>query len=249
MELSARIVATEDIRPWRETYRLEMACQIIHDSIHDRLGWTQEHALFIDGAMVGYGSVAVAGPWLGKPTIYEFYVVPHARMRLLDLFRTLLVASGATMIEGQSNDPLIVAGLHAFSRLVSSEKILFHDKLTTAHAPPGAVFRSASAEESPETRKEDLRWRGVVEVGGAVAATGGVLFHYNRPYGDIYMEVAAPFRRKGYGSFIVQELKRLCYEAGYVPGARCNPDNTASWRTLQKAGFVPCGHLLAGVVG
>lgn len=249
MELSARIVATEDIRPWREMYRLEMACQIIHDSIHDRLGWTQEHALFIGGAMVGYGSVAVAGPWRGKPTIYEFYVVPHARTQLFDLFRTLLGASGAVMIAGQSNDPLIGVALHAFSRLVSSEKILFHDKLTTAHAPPGAVFRSPTAEESSDVPTEDLRWRGVVDVGGRVAATGGVLFHYNRPYGDIYMDVATPFRRKGYGSFLVQELKRRCYEAGYVPGARCDPDNTASWRTLQKAGFVPCGHLLAGAVG
>jgi len=27
-----------------------------------------------------------------------------------------------------------------------------------------------------------------VEVEREVAATGGILFHYNRPYGDIYME-------------------------------------------------------------
>jgi GNAT superfamily N-acetyltransferase len=152
------------------------------------------------------------------------------------------------MIAGQSDDPLIVVALHAFSGPVSSEKILFHDRLTTAHAPSGAVFRSPTAEESPDTPTEDLRWRGVVEVGGRVAATGGVLFHYNRPYGDIYMDVATPFRRRGYGSFLVQELKRRCYEAGHVPGARCDPDNTASWRTLQRAGFVPCGHLLAGTV-
>ena len=31
-----------------------------------------------------------------------------------------------------------------------------------------------------------------MEVDGEVAATGGILFHYNRPYDDIYMDVAEP---------------------------------------------------------
>jgi RimJ/RimL family protein N-acetyltransferase len=95
---------------------------------------------------------------------------------------------------------------------------------------------------------EDRRWRGVVEVDGQVAATGGVLFHYNPPYGDIHMETAEAFRRRGLGAFLVQELKRVCYERGRVPGARCNIDNVASVHTLQKAGFVPCGHILTGEV-
>ena len=59
------------------------------------------------------------------------------------------------------------------------------------------------------------------------------------------MEVNEPFRRRGFGSFIVQELKRICYENGHIPAARCNPDNIAS---LQKAGFVPCGHIITGPV-
>jgi RimJ/RimL family protein N-acetyltransferase len=81
-----------------------------------------------------------------------------------------------------------------------------------------------------------------------VAASGGILFHYNRPYGDIYMETAEAFRRRGLGSFLVQELKRVCYEGGQVPAARCSPNNIASRRTLQRAGFVPCGHILKGAV-
>jgi GNAT superfamily N-acetyltransferase len=87
-----------------------------------------------------------------------------------------------------------------------------------------------------------------VEVDGIVAAAGGILFHYNRPFGDLHMEVEEPFRRRGLGSFLVQELKRVCYEGGHVPAARCNPDNIASQRTLQKAGLVPCGHILKGTV-
>jgi GNAT superfamily N-acetyltransferase len=36
-----------------------------------------------------------------------------------------------------------------------------------------------------------------------------LFFHYNPPYGDVYMEVAEPFRRRGLGAYLVQELKRI----------------------------------------
>jgi GNAT superfamily N-acetyltransferase len=164
------------------------------------------------------------------------------------LFSALLRASGAILLEVQSNDSLATAMLHTFAQNVTSESILFHDKLTTSLLPPGATFRAATAADTPDVPRDQLKWHGVVEVEGKVAATGGILFHYNRPYGDIYMEVVESFRRRGLGSFLVQELKRVCYESGNVPGARCNPGNVASRRTLQKAGFVPCGHILNGSV-
>lgn len=247
-EISASAIGLEGIRRWRDMYRLEMACQITHDSIHDRPGWTREYLLSVGGTAVGYGSVAVAGPWTGQPTAYEFYVVPTFRGYLFDLFRVLLTASGADHIEVQSNDTLATVMLHTFARYATSESILFDDRLLTSHKPPGAIFRQPTGTEMPDVPMEHRPWRGVIELDGQVAATGGILFHYNRPFGDIYMEVAEAFRRRGLGSFLVQELKRVCYETGYVPAARCNVDNIASQRTLQKAGFVPCGHILKGSV-
>ena len=81
-------------------------------------------------------------------------------------------------------------------------------------------------------------------MGEETVATGGILFHYNEPYGDIYMEVVERFRRRGLGAFLVQELKPVAYGLGSIPGARCDPDNVASRMTLQKAGFVPYAHIL-----
>jgi GNAT superfamily N-acetyltransferase len=92
----------------------------------------------------------------------------------------------------------------------------------------------------------DAKW--VLTQDGVIAGTGGILFHYNRPYGDIYMAVAAPFRRRGLGAYLVQQLKAACYEQGSVPAARCRATNFASRKTLQKAGFVPCGNLILGSV-
>ena len=83
---------------------------------------------------------------------------------------------------------------------------------------------------------------------GAVVATGGVLSHYNPPYADVYMEVAEPQRHKGFGSYLVRALKRVCYEAGKKPASHCDLDNLASRATLQKAGFLPCWRLLVGEV-
>jgi GNAT superfamily N-acetyltransferase len=248
MELSAKQTELEHIKVLRDLYRQEMNCQIIHDSIHVRPGWTQEYALSAGDTLIGYGSVAVTGPWKDLPSIYEFYVLPYFRSRIFDLFAVLLEASGVKRIETQSNDPLLTNMLHTFARDVESESILYHDKLTTALAPAGASFRRATTADGLEIQEHQLPSHGVVEVGGKVAAKGGILFHYNRPYGDIYMEVAEPFRRRGLGSFLVQELKRICYQHGNIPSARCGINNIASRKTLQKAGFVPCGHILTGLI-
>jgi GNAT superfamily N-acetyltransferase len=157
---------------------------------------------------------------------------------VFDAFSSLLTASEATAIKAQTNDALLTVMLHAWAKNIVSEAIVFEDKLTTAHRLAGAIFR----------RREEPDHDWCLEVDGAIAATGGILYHYNRPYGDIYMEVAEPWRQRGLGSYLVQELKRACYELGSIPCARCNPDNIASRKTLQKAGFVPCAHILSGTL-
>ena len=250
MALHVDRVELSEIERVRDVYRHEMNCQVTHDSIHGRPGWTHEYLITEGGAKVGYGSVAVAGPWQGKPTVYEYFLLPPHRRRLFDAFIALLTASGATAIEAQSNDVLLTAMLRAFAPTVASESILFHDRVTTAHALPDAVFRRATPGDAGPMAERRLdaeaRWR--VAVGAAGAGAGDILYHYNRPYGDIYMAVGASFRRRGIGTYLVQELKRVCYEGGSVPAARCNPKNIASRQTLQRAGFVPCGHIVKGTV-
>jgi GNAT superfamily N-acetyltransferase len=247
--VSAQPVPLATLLPWRDAYRHEMNCQVIHDSIHDRGGWSREYLLTDGGAAVGYGSVAVAGPWKDKPTAYEFYVVPSARGRVFELFEALLAAGGAVAIETQSNDGLLAVMIHTYARDVATESILFHDRLTTHLPPPGgAVFRAATRADRKQIPEDERGSDYVLDAGGTIVASGGLLWHYNRPYGDLYMHVAEPFRRRGFGAYVVQEIKRACYERGSVPGARCNPDNTGSRKTLQKAGFVPCGHILTGSV-
>lgn len=250
MNIQAIQSGAEAILPLRTRYREEANCQIVHDSIHRREGWTLSYLLELDGVAAGFGSIAISGPWKDRPTVFEFYVLPEHRLRAFDLFEAFLTASGARFFEVQSSDVLLMVMLHAYGRNIVSEKIVFHDKITTHLPANGALLRRVTPEEeihaAIERRGGGGEW--VLELDGAEVAKGGVLFHYNRPYGDIYMEVAEPFRGRGLGSYLVQELKHECYALGAVPGARCGPTNIASRKTLQRAGFVPFAHILDGDV-
>jgi GNAT superfamily N-acetyltransferase len=117
---------------------------------------------------------------------------------------------------------------------ITTESLLFQDAFTTNLACPSGVFRRARAADAasmfPHKHEGIGDW--VVEAHGAVVATGGFLYHYNPPYGDIYMQVSEPARKQGIGSYLVQEVKRVCCESGKKPTARCNPANIASRLTL-----------------
>jgi GNAT superfamily N-acetyltransferase len=223
-----------------------MNCQIVHDSWHER-GWTSAYLLRLDGRIVGYGLVGGVKP-NSRDAIVEFYVLPTHRAAALALFQELAVASRARSIEAQTNDILLTLMLYDCAGMIQSETVLFHDAFTTNLALPGATFRPLAETDAvfPHAVEPVGDW--VIVVGREVAATGGILLHYNVPYGDIHMEVAEPFRRRGYGSYLVQELKRSCYEMGKIPAARCNAHNIASRTTLQRAGLLPCARLVTGVL-
>jgi len=157
------------------------------------------YTLELGGTAVGFGSIAVSGPWKEKPTVLEFYVMPELRTRAFDLFEVLLDISGARFMEIQSNDLLPAIMLHTYARDIASEKIVFHDKAATELPSHGATLRQVTSNE--ETRAHIEQQQGgaewVLELDGNTIGQGGIMFHYNRPYADIYMEVTEPFRRRG----------------------------------------------------
>ena len=248
--MAVRILSAtaDDILPLRARYREEMNCQIVHDSIHRREGWTRSHRFEVDGCSVGYGTVAVAGPWTAQPVVLEFYLLPSHRTQAFAVFAAFLDVCGTRHFEIQTNEPLLPVLAQAYGKDLVCEKIVFRDGMITAFPANGAVVRPATPREellaNQERRSGGGEW--ILELDGAVVGKGGILFHYNRPYVDIYMDVDASHRRRGLGSFLVQELKQECYRLGAIPAARCAPDNTASRQTLVRAGFVPVATMLLG---
>jgi len=239
MQIQVRKAEYEEVEVMRGLYRQEADCQIIHDSALVRR-IADPYLILLDGRVAGYGGV-----WnkYSEGRVMEFYTLPHLRALALPMFLELLGASQATHIEAQTNMPLMLLMLYDCARNITPENILFCDALDTRLACPAGEFRHATPEDSGVDSAE---W--VIEAGGSVVASGGFLCHYNPPYGDIYMNVGETSRRKGFGSYLVQELKRVCYEAGRKPAARCNATNVASRKTLEKAGLLPCARLLVGEV-
>lgn len=246
--LAVAEVPVEEILSLREEYRRELACQIVHDSWHER-GFTRSFLLHADGVVVGYGSVGGA-PREPKETVKELYVVPHARRSTLALFRLLVEESGARAVEAQTNDRLLLLVLLDRAKELTSEVVLFEDALPSAPESRGTPFRRLGDEERAGAfahEHEPVGEYGLV-LEGEVVASGGFATHYNPPYADLYLEVAPAHRRRGLGAYLVQELKRACRESGYVPAARCHAANVASRQTLERAGMLPCARIVRGLL-
>lgn len=201
----------------------------MHDSVISR-GLADPYLLLRSGKAVGY-----AGIWkkYHPGRVVEFFLLREAEPLCEDFFRRLIDLTNATHIEAQTNVPGMLQWLERWGGNEVEEKILFEDRVATHLTCSSAILRRGG---SP------AEW--LLDLHGEVVARGGALSHYNPPYWDLYMDVAEGHRRRGFGSYLVQELKRICYEAGKVPGARCDPDNVASRRTLEKAGMRVCGSLL-----
>ena len=250
MGITTVLASNQDVLPLRVRYRAEANCQITKDSIHSRPGWTRSYLLHIGGRVAGFGSVAEAGPWKDKPTVFEFYVLPEWRGRSFDLFEAFMAASGPRFFEVQTSDSLLTVMLHTYGRDLASESIVFRDELTTSLAVQGAALKRVTSEKESvccfQERAGRSEW--TLELSAKAVGSGALLFHYNHPYCDVAMEINEEYRRRGLGAYLVQELKRIAYEMGGIPAARCNTSNAASRKTLQKAGLVPFAHILVGKI-
>lgn len=246
MKFNVRKTELPAILPLRQLFLQECNFQIRYNACHER-GWTDSYLLTSGEAPVGYG--AIKGQEIAdRDTIFEFYLIPPFRKYAGEFFLELIAASGARFIECQSNDFLLTSMLYEFAQNINSEVVLFADHAVTAHTIPGVVFRRRTENDMIFEHKLEPAGEYVLEWNGEIVATGGFMLHYNMPFADLYMEVKENFRKRGLGSFILQELKQACYLAGRVPAARCNIQNKASRAALLKAGLRVCGFMLKGKI-
>jgi len=244
MEILVTKANLDDVAYLRQQFLQENNFQVRYESCHSR-NWADEYLLELEGTAIGYGSVKGMENLSLREAIFEFYLIPPYRKYIRLAFAELIKRSGVKYVECQSNDFWLSAMLYEHCHHIESDIILFEDGGVRKLEIPGLYFR--------ERRKEDTVF-GQDQGGyvllreGSIVATGGFLTHYNPPFADLYMEVKADCRRQGFGAYILQELKRVCYEKGKVPAARCYITNAASRATLLKAGFRVYGYMLKGVV-
>lgn len=230
-----------EVRDFRALFLHENNFQFIYNKCHD-YGWADTYLFTIDDIKAGYGAVWGANKREDRDAVFEFYLTPPFRRFSSIIFSRFHLASRATIIECQSNDLLLTTMLYKYADNIRAEAILFEDHYQTHINIPGISFEREAQEGSSKNDIDGF----VLKQNGAAVASGGFMLNYNIPYADIYVEVNENSRQKGYGSLIIQELKKEIYAMGRVPAARCNIKNDASKATLLKAGFRVCGFILKG---
>lgn len=232
----------QEIQPLRNLFLHENKFQFIYNKCHGA-GWADTYLFLAEEIKIGYGSVWGKDKREDRDAIFEFYLIQPFRKLANNIFPQFVAACNATYIESQSNDLLLSAMLYQYAQNINAEAILFEEHYQTNHHISNTIFRK----QKPEDNLGDEEGY-VLEHNNTIVATGGFVKNYNLPYIDMYMEVKEPFRKKGFGSLMVQELKKEAYLMGRVPAARCNVKNNASKATLLKAGLQVCGFILVGTI-
>jgi GNAT superfamily N-acetyltransferase len=247
MKIEAIKSTLSEIRSFRDLFLQENHFQIRYNACHER-GWSDSWLLLHDGVKIGHGSIKGKEHLGDRDAVFEFFLLPEYRKLASVIFRELLIASGATFIECQSNDLFLTSLLHEFSSNIRSEVVLFEDYMTTDLAVPNVAFRPKVAGEQVFIHHLEPVGDYVLEMGGKVVATGGFMLHYNPAFADLYFEVEEKHWRKGLASFLLQEIKKECYRSCRVPAARCSIQNRASRGAMTNAGLRVCGFILEGAV-
>jgi len=243
MQTTVTKTSLENVQAFRLIFLQESHFQFTYNKCH-QYGWADTWLFELNGAQAGYGAVWGQNKREDRDAIFEFFLLKPYRKFASDIFHDFITASAATHIECQSNDFLITSMLYEFADHIIAEAILFEDHAETHMHIPGVQF----GRKPPEGQSGADMGGYFLQQQGEIVANGGFMLNYNFPYADIYMDVKEPFRQKGLGSLIVQELKKEIYRMGRVPSARCNIMNRASKATLLKAGFTPCGFRLKGSI-
>ena len=243
--MQCAIIKTDEvsIEPFRKLFLAAFNNQFVYDKCH-YYGWAGNYLFIVNGTEVGYGSIWGTNDRSVPDSIFECYILPPYRKYVDEFFSQLISLTQASFIECQTNDIFLYELLCRFSDSVKTERILFKEHIETNLQIPGTVLRKRTENDTLNSDDGDH----ILEHNGSMVAHGGLLLNYNFPYADIYMHVLDDYRHKGFGSLIAQELKKAAYSMQRVPAARCNINNTFSKRTLEKAGFLPCGFIQTGTI-
>jgi len=244
MEISITKTGEEEIKSFRILFLEEFNNQFIYDKCH-YYNWCDNYLFLIDKKAVGYGCIWGLNERNERNAVFEFYLLPTHQKWAPLFFEQLIAVPGVTKIECQSNDRLLSELVYRYGQNINAEAILFEEYFQTSLSVPGIIFRKR-IDSDFKINEGDGPY--ILENNGVLVAHGGLMLNYNLPYADIYMHVLEAHRQKGYGSLLVQELKKLAYETERVPAARCNIKNNISKATIEKAGMRVCGFILVGDV-
>ncbi|MGN6211271.1 GNAT family N-acetyltransferase [Parafilimonas sp.] len=242
MEINILKTDVQQIQLLRNLFLHENHFQFVYNKCH-LYGWADTYSFIIDDVITGYGAVWGKDRREDRDTIFEFYIIDTFRKYTNNIFGKFKDACGATFIQCQTNDALLSSLLYEHTANINAEAILFEDNFQT-----NFFILQLSLEKDKRENNNPNDCAYILKLQDETVATGGLMLNYNLPYADVYYEVKEDYRRKGFGSFMLQQLKKEAYKMQRVPAARCNIKNTISKSALLKAGFKICGFIVTGEI-
>src|SRR5262245_21234660 len=173
-----------DVEQLRPLFLQEINAQVRYDAAHTRRGaaW---YLIRQDRRNVGYGALKDLQD--GPGTIFEFYLVPAVRHDAIVTLRALVRLSKANALECQTNDLFYTSLVRQLSDDLTCVTVLFAAGQSNGLQAPGAVYRPRRRKDHVFEHTAEPFGDFVVDLDGAVVATGGFLLHYNPPFADLFM--------------------------------------------------------------
>jgi GNAT superfamily N-acetyltransferase len=230
-----------------------------------RQGRTRIYGVRSAGTLIGYGILHGEGE--DRSTVVEFFLLPHYRRHTVPVFDRFTAATEATGVQARSNDRDLLLLLYERTREIVPGAYYFRDAESTHHPIPGVRCRSIEPDDLDTLtpiltssagwpfeladRQAVIAWMEtnecrLLEDEEGIAGIGAILHGYNPPFANIGMVVMKRARGRGYGTYLVEELKREAHAMGKIPRADCAPWNATSRATLLRAGFLVSGRVLRG---
>ncbi|MBY9007701.1 MAG: GNAT family N-acetyltransferase [Candidatus Lokiarchaeota archaeon] len=194
--------------------------------------------------------------------ILEFFLIDEYIPICEDIFKIILKKLIISKAYCKSFDHLFLKCCITYHKSIKLYGVLFRDMINRAIKLPHPDLRSRLG-EIQDFSEISLFKEGVFENDGELRKylyskklfvflihneiTGYGIFSRtikNRPDFDIGMAVHPKFRKKGYGSYIINNIKNFCLKNNWRPTCGCIIDNIGSRRTLEKAGFISKHNLL-----
>ncbi len=219
----------------------------------------------VDEQTIGYGAFREVE---GRRRIVEFYLLAEYRNMSRAVFKKVVNRSEATSLITRTNDDFLSSLFYDYCENSSVSSLHFCLATPTNFTFPNLAFRPAEQADKevlhrlfcdPESRPfhwTDETWTQAYLDDGVFWVLHretefvgvGVLYKtiYQPQFVDLGMLVAPSYRQMGYGSFIVQELTKICDQQRLTPAVGCIAGNEASRRTLERAGYFPYHRYLVG---
>lgn len=192
--------------------------------------------------------------------LLRFHLVENYQARAQEIFRWIISTYGIQYAITSTIEPLYFSLCLDVQKSITLHSYLFrdHKRIELSSDLSNSVFRKAKKSELNDIMRFDQANTGsgewieaflqerlsreelfVLYDRQTLVATGECIPSQKQPpYADLGMVVAQSYRRRGLGSFILTQLKKHCYEAGWKPICSCEASNLASKKAIEKAGFI-----------